>query len=253
MIYFIYFDDFDVFLGLDRTVVVAAFAANIYSHQRLLARKGFGRRECWKPTFPQEPSTTTCWFLGCLFVELVNSPTQWLGAWGPDLTGFVAVALQVNYMNVLLYDYDYNYNCKCNVYYKLWFNSRLVIRCYTDTDRYGYGTRIRSDQARGSKSGIDWKTGQKAILPTGLHLYTGGFECQDSWTDWTSALHRWWWMLQNQWPVGLHWQDLSTLNVSRKKLDLNITEETLHCSGARRSLQSSVSQSMILWCTIACA
>ncbi|CAL1140443.1 unnamed protein product [Cladocopium goreaui] len=37
--------------------------------------------------------------------------------------------------------------------------------------------------ARGSKSGIDWKTGQKAILPTGLHLYTGGFECQDSWTD----------------------------------------------------------------------
>lgn len=74
--------------------------------------------------------------------------------------------------------------------------------------------------------------------------YTGGFECQDSWTDWTSALHRWWWMLQNQWPVGLHWQDLSTLNVSRKKLDLNITEETLHCSGARRSLQSSVSQSV---------
>ena len=51
-------------------------------------------------------------------------------------------------------------------------------------------------------------------------------------------------MLQNQWPVGLHWQDLSTLNVSRKKLDLNITEETLHCSGARRSLQSSVSQSV---------
>ena len=181
----------------------------------------------------------------CGTCQLTHSVTRGLRAW-PDWFCGCGTAGKL-YECITVWLYDYNYNCKCNVYYKLWFNSRLVIRCYTDTDRYGYGTRIRSDQARGSKSGIDWKTGQKAILPTGLHLYTGGFECQDSWTDWTSALHRWWWMLQNQWPVGLHWQDLSTLNVSRKKLDLNITEETLHCSGARRSLQSSVSQSVSLW------
>ena len=53
-----------MFSGLCRTVVVAAFAASTYSPQRLLDHKGFGRRECWKPTFPQEPSTTTCWYLG---------------------------------------------------------------------------------------------------------------------------------------------------------------------------------------------